>query len=649
MADTAPEGLSADQQQQVAGNNPPNLPPDPTKTWQQAGLNAIKTAAARPANLSTTSPAPYTGESPMVLTPVERRGLGGVMDAALKWIAGTQGTGVYVDQATGHQYIQHPPLTRGQQWARIGAEAFRGAAAGYAAGKGAGNEGKALQAGIQAQQQASEDQLKKQQDLEQGNYQRERQALLDKADLQMKQLQMTQMIAQTHRLGIQTDADIQENFQKKLEFLKSNGAIAIPGEYDSTDIHEVQKAHPEFLPNHFNYSSIEPIQQPNGKVKFYQLPQDWSTQPVSEKEAAQGWPTYIADQDPNKLGHMEWEPIQPGEYSKGVLSARINSELTKMSAKQKDIVDLQDKARIKTYQEAYSAADQATDPNEKQRYEALGDKLYKDDVRLREASRTPPTIINQGNPAAGSGATEEGPNEAYLQTIPAEYRNQVRSIANGDIPMPPRGKEGMAVRNMVMNYDPKYTDARFKAKQDFKTGEDAKQMVGYATIMEHAENALNHSDAVGFSPLLSHGTTEAGRRYNADMNMFVSELGKLVKGGVVDQAEADRLLHGLDSARAGVRHDTLDEDLKLLSGKVAGVMQKYKTAVGRPLPVNDYFDAKTQQRLQRFGILPAGDTSTAPQTAPMQPKETQTFSGRKWEFQGGDRNNKANWKDIGPA
>lgn len=336
-----PPELSPEQQQAMSGSgSTPTLPPDQAKSWQQAVVGAIRSKAGSP-ELDTQrggAPSPTVNEAaPTVLTPVERPGFAGVVDKIGQFFAGTSNQ-VYIDQETGQHYVQHVPLTRGQQWAKIGAEAFRGASAGFAAGKGAGNQGKALQAGTQAQLQASQENNQSQEALAESQYQRERQQKMDKADLQMKQVQLTGAMLKNQREEVGISADLFNNYKNKLDFIKENGGEELPGEYTSSDIHQVAQAYPDFWKDHHNFANIEAVQQEDGKVKFYGLPRDWAMQPTTDADAKRGWPTFIpGDVAKGTPGHIQYDPFTPGEYSRGTYMARWNAELGKQNAELSNI------------------------------------------------------------------------------------------------------------------------------------------------------------------------------------------------------------------------------------------------------------------------------------------------------------------------
>jgi hypothetical protein len=164
-----------------------------------------------------------------------------------------------------------------------------------------------------------------------------------------------------------------------------------------------------------------------------------------------------------------------------------------------------------------------------------------------------------------------------------------------------------------MTYDPTYTDARYKGKQNFKTSGDAQNIVQLSTAMEHADKALANSSKAGFAPALGSKTFESpdSAAYMQDAEFLTGEVGKLVKNGVLTVDESHRISDGLTSARQNVRDAALNETMDLLGGKARQVFQKYKTSTGQDLPVKDFFDAKSQQRLTKYGVIEGNAGSSA--------------------------------------
>jgi len=197
---------------------------------------------------------------------------------------------------------------------------------------------------------------------------------------------------------------------------------------------------------------------------------------------------------------------------------------------------------------------------------------------------------------------------------PASW-GQIKAIANGDMKMPTLARgtgPNMALRNAVLNYDPTYTDARYDTKMNFKTKGDATNLSTLAASLEHLEDAKANQDYL--VPLSDKGT-----KYNQAVKVFTEESGKLIKSGALTQGEYHDLKEGLQSVLPYRRKAALDETVRLLGGKVQSTFQKYKTGAGHDIPVQEFFDANSQARLQRYGLAPAGafdQPGAAPAAAP---------------------------------
>ena len=145
--------LNASQQQQPE-HPPSSAAPAYTPPTSAAG-SATNAPAPSTAN-SGNAAEPDAAEPKGMLTPVHKGGLIGIASAIFDAISGAPHS-VYQD-ADGKNWVRNPDpqsdqpfipaASAGSKWGRIAAEGFRGAAAGFAAGKG-GNPGAALQAGVQ--------------------------------------------------------------------------------------------------------------------------------------------------------------------------------------------------------------------------------------------------------------------------------------------------------------------------------------------------------------------------------------------------------------------------------------------------------------------------------------------------------------------
>jgi hypothetical protein len=313
-------------------------------------------------------------------------------------------------------------------------------------------------------------------------------------------------------------------------------------------------------------------------------------------------------------------------------AAKLPNETTTANA---DMLKAQDAGNPKNEQEAIAAYGRETDPAKKAalwdtvtrmhtatmserppkspgehpsaELQMLNDwktAFQRDNKRPPNAQEIQSYRDKQGSTSFSEGSGLTG--EEFLKTLPPAQQNRVKAMANGDIPPPSpsnRGPEAQALLNAIQNYDPSYTEARYKAKQQFKNGKDSTSVLQLATALKHADNALSHSANVGFAPLLNEDATKSDAAYNKDVQYLTGEVGKLITGSALTVDEGKRLTSGLNSVRQGVRDEAIKESLDLLGGKVSGILQKYKTAVGADLPVDEYFDKDTQERLARYGVI----------------------------------------------
>ena len=230
---------------------------------------------------------------------------------------------------------------------------------------------------------------------------------------------------------------------------------------------------------------------------------------------------------------------------------------------------------------------------------------------MRDNTSSANTAARLTNPA---GHSVGGSGDAAIASLPPSMQQLIKSTAAGDIAMPPAGSRApgaQALRQAVINYDPTYTDARYKGKQQFKTGGDADKLVSLATALSHAQAAVDHSNQLGFAPGLPFNASAADSAYTKDAQFVTGELGKLVEGKALTQGEYEEHIKGLNSVRPEVRNAALNESLNLLNGKVKGIFQKYKASTGETLPVDKFLDPETAARLQHINASESGGGSSS--------------------------------------
>jgi hypothetical protein len=214
MDTTSTSGAQAAEQMQTgaSGYDAAQQPQTPAATAAPSAGGGPPTAVPAGGAQAPASPgAAPAAAQPTVITPVKRGGLLGVVDGIADVLAGKTRPEIAKDQ-DGNAYVKNVSLSRGEQWERIGAEAFTGAMKGMAAGKGAGNLGKAGAAGVDQ----GEEMAKQRQQQEKDMTAEARQQTLDNANRQMLTMKQTEQAWQANRNQIEaTQHDIE--FSQKQE------------------------------------------------------------------------------------------------------------------------------------------------------------------------------------------------------------------------------------------------------------------------------------------------------------------------------------------------------------------------------------------------------------------------------------------------
>lgn len=197
--------------------------------------------------------------------------------------------------------------------------------------------------------------------------------------------------------------------------------------------------------------------------------------------------------------------------------------------------------------------------------------------------------------------------------------------AAGTLPLPsPRSPGYDKAVALAQHFDTsgtfdQYAGTRFNTIRDFKNSGDANNLVAITTALGHLERAQQNSAALGTEPSMALNWTPTQRRYHQDVYNLTDEIGRLIKAGVLPEAEGKRAIGNLMSFSQSNRDAGLDELSKLMGGKFEGIVQKYRNGTGMALPAS-MFDAPTLDRLKRQGLANGLDMGgAAPQPQPGAP------------------------------
>lgn len=244
------------------------------------GANSWLQAAQATKPIATQQDDPTAGQTipqeqpqtaPVVLRPIPKGGIRGLIDKTLDSLAGTNRPEVYTDQE-GNQYIQHPAMTRTNQWIKVGQEALRGAAAGLAAGKGAGNQGKALEAGVEAGTEMS--------DAEKKNIQEQ---LLSQANSQKLKHELAAQSFALTRQQVKANQEDVQFYQQQEDRLASEGGTFLGVAKDLGGIADIMRDTPGFHEAQVKQNRVMPVPNvlPDGThdgFKVYMMPEGYNQQ-----------------------------------------------------------------------------------------------------------------------------------------------------------------------------------------------------------------------------------------------------------------------------------------------------------------------------------------------------------------------------------
>ena len=611
MADTPADALGTPDPSGI----PPNLaapPPTGTPTAIPASVAAPAAGTDMPTPMGSIAPSDVPPDPEVATAAVHQNWLSHILDT-VGTILGGDKTIVATKHPDGSVSVEHNPSTTGEKWGRIAQAALGGAARGMAVGQGPGGAGRAFAtgglAGLQmpAQQLAAANEEAKNMNAQQlaaANMALTHQGYLSNAELMReRQIKFTQEQADRYNAILKSTRD-------------SPGSEDLGSFVGVTDLPSLKAKYPDAYAAHLGQNDKVLQFDPQIDPKTSQQTGSHITllsKPLSERTMPAGTPPLTQDYYDSASKSIKSNPIDVSQMTRLEYST-AHQNLTKQNSDLALAVD-KDLNKPPTTGEAATVAGTLTAGTP--RGDALlqaGKTIAQQERDKAAAGRAPkqPGLIGSGTAAAGTTG------DAYLQAaVDPSMWNQVKSIANGDVKMPTAGMRGanQALRNAVMNYDPTYTDARYQTKQNFKDKGDSTSLLGLSTAMEHVERAATNQ---GFlNPLGSQATA-----YNKDIQYFSQEAGKLIKGGVLTQGEYEDVKTGLDSNLPYVRKAALDETVNLLGGKVGGIFQKYRAGAGQELPVQEFFDPETQQRLQRFGVTRGAAAPAAAPAAPAAPAAT---------------------------
>ena len=618
-ADPMPQPAATPPQQQPAPQQP-----------QQPG------APQGPATEQDASQQPGSNQ-PVVLQPVKRGGILGVMDDIAHALTGNATRPEFATDNQGNKYVKETTLSSGEQWRKITGELLAGAAAGLAAGQGAGNMGKAPLAGIQAQQRQQQ-----QEDAQRQNMTAEaRQENIDRGNRVMQNMQMTKMswdLTNAQHVASQDDVKF---FRSQQDDLLKQGGKVVGTAKDPKDISGILKESPDAVQAMIQHGTLIPVQAVDDDgnrigTTFIRMPDDYATKlmPAGTKLPVWNAQTHKIDYqntaDPIDAAHFQVMSQGAGLQAQQWADAQHKQKLE--DEKQRSETNLQSAEAIHARAEAGQASATA--------------------AKTREETRQ-----LQSTPGANV-ATD-------INTLPVTAQNALKGLADYSVspetfPQKKYAKSNEMDRETAIglakqlnpDYDETQYKSRNKLRQDFASGQARKTINSLNTAVQHLDRmaqsgaALQNGGSQFVNAVGNWWNNAAGHPevtvFKNDSNAVANELASVFKGtGATDQEiKAWKDTISTASSPQQIR-GSIDEALQLMNGRLKAIDDQWKSGMGGTRDFHILSPA-SQQILQKLGakeLLDQDNSNVRSTATPQTPPPT----GATMKVP--DRDGKLHWSD----
>jgi hypothetical protein len=236
--------------------------------------------------------------------------------------------------------------------------------------------------------------------------------------------------------------------------------------------------------------------------------------------------------------------------------------------------------------------------------------------------------LGAGPAAAGGDFAKSG--DAFLETIPPEYRNTVKKVANYEEDLTKitsqRGGKGLSERQKVAQwvaqYDPSFDMSQYGARQklrsDFTSGVAAKNLVALNTAERHIQTLeglgakLPQHDWQAANAVEGWFKTKAGApevvSYEGASTKVADEVNRAFIGaGSQAQEGIRRELASLNSANSPAqRAQTIATIREMLAGRREELKGQYERGMGKPLDLGPGITSgptNTPQTVGKYKII----------------------------------------------
>ena len=592
----------------------------PLKAAQQPNPNLQPTTSTANGQIASEDAGPL-----LVMRP-KRGGMLGVIDKMADAMTGVTRPDIYTDQK-GNEYVYHPNLSRGQQWARVGADVARGAASGFAAGRGAGGEGRAALAGFQVGDQAQA-QRKGQEDEIQGKV---KQDMADKASMQMMQMKMAEESWKATRMQREADQNDVKFNDYQVDRIKGDGGHWIGDATHPGDIAGILKVQPDVMKHLVQTGQLRIVDKINPATMQHEGIQAFM---MPESHGKDWLP-------PGTVGH-KFDPmageIKPFNYSDGV------------SQGQRDLDDTTAAAALKAYnndkqeQADKEATRQNVESERKTREKKAPGEMAETAAKTAQAYAS----ANESNAKAGqtkgqtaegvpTGLTTEAPVNGvranYLAALPDQDRSLVQAIGEGrkaDVGSYALGRSpearriAMEVTTAYPGFDFTRAPTYLKTREAFTSGKPADGINALNTAMEHMQQMYDNADWLTTTPLVSAYQRATGNQRAIDLKdaktALVDELGKAYKAGALTIEDKKSWSDRINAWSPDETKGNAVSFIKLLRGKIDGYQHQWEVGAppGAVSPIHIYSPGAqaAYDHIMKNQPAPAAPGATPPPAAP---------------------------------
>lgn len=575
--------------------------------------------------------------------PAKRGGLAGIVDEMRDALAGTTKPQIYTD-ANGNQTEITPPMSHGEQWARIAGEGIRGAAAGLVNGQGPNGAGRALAAGVVEADRAKDK---------------------EKSDLQdQKQQGMQDTLNRFNIIKLQHDTAANEFALQRMKVTAQQQDV----QFSEGQIQREKDLHSADLGTYTDAADLSRVQQqvPDFWKKVYageirQVPDiaaDGSRLGVHLFMRMPGIGDQVVPAGSKVLQFVPGEkPNDPPTLAYRTLSSQSTN----------DQVDAYNSSAWKQYQE-YFKNDADIQAKKADVKEKDANASVKPSEIVKNRAEANKANAEAGKASAEAAATLRGPavsipSSATLDSLPAPIQASIKGLLDYSVdpktfPSRVTAKSGqmdsataIGIAKMIdPSYDEKEFPSRSKLRFSFTSGRDADNIKSLNTSISHLNNlagdinALHNGSLTGMNwagNLLSKHTGDpAVTNFNTDANAVTSELSALFKGtGAATDQEIKAWREQLSTSESPQQlWDGVRKAITLMGGRMQALNNKWNEGMKSPRAFQ-LLSPESQKILQQLNAtsLIAMDQEGMSRTGhPAQPPaqadpQTHVFSKGAWQ------------------